>query len=728
MLSIEKSEQIEGVQVFGDHTDPLQYYLLPNYVSWQIRPDGKPNFTFIRYRKPIERANGSFGGGFAFFQVELAVTPGAEAKIRAALEQRLQQQGVLRPGQGATIRLQRPSFTRGKVDVICLDSGGGLVQKIRTPSAPSLYGSNAVAVAVEFSQEGTDVFEGAMKGGGATTVIVNYELMFLGRMPPGHLRGTWNASSFMSFRQEMHDDTRWLREDDYEEKVTEFIGKSETQVVEWINRPPPPSGADAASFEKALQNIEDNLRTQLAEGVKRNILEAIPPENRDLSKLREQGFDNIIRTVNTTRVASVTVEYKDNRVIEQPANPPGLLDAIGGMKVGNTVLKWEDFAKTIDADNPFFRTFGLNVQVNADFDDLPIFGVDVVVEYQGPQGQKRTKSYTFQKPDHIERFESFLDGGEGEVTYSYVVNYKGESNVYRSPQLKTKSNLSINVGDLGIWKMDVIAGDINFSQVSSAQVAVRYDDGAGVRVEKQFTLTEAAREQKIREVIFKARDKPCYYSVKYFMKDGGEIEVKEKEADGEQLYVNDPFQIRTVSLRTRGDFEKTVDTIFVDLVYDDPANKFRQTRSMAFSKDGKRFEDWTFPVIDERSGKLSYTGNILFRSGEAQPIGQEEVTGNTLLIGPEVLEVRMEPDLIDWSTVRLATVTLTYEDTPNSILHNDTFTFRKDTPPAVWTVGIKNKAKRDYSMHAKYFKEGSEPKSVKLNGLTDEVLILDLGA
>jgi hypothetical protein len=467
------------------------------------------------------------------------------------------------------------------------------------------------------------------------------------------------------------------------------------------------------------------VSTQLAEAIKRNLLEAIPPENRDVSKLREQGFDNIVRTVNTQRVASVNIEYKDSRVIEREINPPGKLPSIKSIIVNGKPVEWEKISQVIDLDDPFFKSFGINVQVNADFADLPIFGVDVTMEYKGPQGQKHHKTWTFQKPDHIERFKAFLDGGDGEVTYSYVVNYKGESNVFRSPQLRTKSNLSINVGDLGIWKMDVVAGDINFTQVASAQVAVRYDDGAGTKLEKQFTLTAEAREHKIREVIFKLRDKPSRYTVKYFMKDGSEIEVPEKEVDGEQLYVNDPFQIRTVSLRTRGDFEKTIDTIFVDLLYDDPANRFRQTKSMAFSKEGKRFEDWTFPTIDDRSGKLSYTGNILYRNGEAQPIAEPEVKGNTLLIGPEVLEVRIEPDLIDWTKVKLATVTLSYEDMPNQVAHNDTFTLRKDSAPMTWTVPIKDKTRRGYKMTAKFFLEGGARKEVGPLDTHDEVLVLE---
>ncbi|GGC63068.1 hypothetical protein GCM10011504_46580 [Siccirubricoccus deserti] len=725
MLSIAKSETIEGVQVFGDDQDFRQFYLLPNQVSWQILPGGRPNFGFIKYRMPIERANGKKGGGFASFQVELAMTEAQKQKIRAVLEERLRREGRLQPGQGAVLRLDRPTFLSGKVDVVCFDSGGALVEKIRAPSAPSLYGTNAVAIQVEFSDIGARIFEEAIKGIGESFVQANYTLTFQGRMPPGHIRGFWEASSFMTFRQEMHDDTRWFAEDDYEEKITELISKSETSKVEWILRPAAPPGADPAGFEKALIAVEDRVNNQLAEGIKRNILEAIPPENRDVSKLREQGFDNVIRTVNATRISSVTVEYKENRVIEQVVHPPGKLPSLKTVTVDGKPVDWNQVIQTIDADDPFFKSFGINVQVNADFADLPIFGVDVAMEYKGPQGQKHAKTWTFQKPEDIQRFEAFLDGGDGEVTYSYLVNYKGESNVYKSPQLKTKSNLSINVGELGIWKMDVVAGDINFAQVTSAQVMVRYDDGAGVRIEKQFTITDQTREHKIREVIFKTRDKPCRYAVKYFMQDGSEIAVPEKEAEGEQLYINDPFQLRTVSLRTRGDFERTIETIFVDLVYDDQANRFQQRKSMAFSKDGKRFEDWVFPVIDDRGGTLSYTGNILFRTGEAQPIGESDVKGNTLLIGPEVLEVHIEPDLIDWTKVRLATVTLSYEDAGNQIAHNDTFTIRKDTPPSIWSVGIKDKTRRKYTMSAKYFLEGGVRQEVGPLEVSDEVLVLE---
>ena len=36
--------------------------------------------------------------------------------------------------------------------------------------------------------------------------------------------------------------------------------------------------------------------------------------------------------------------------------------------------------------------------------------------------------------------------------------------------------------------------------------------------------------------------------------------------------------------------------------YEDAEHGYRQTKSFAFSKAGKRFEDWSFPVISEKVG------------------------------------------------------------------------------------------------------------------------------
>ncbi len=729
MLKLDSQDVVGQTAYWADDQDPLQYYALPGEPTLAIR-DGKAVFKYIKYRNPIDRPGGVKGGGLLVMQAELALPAKDEAEIRQRIEERLRGMGIP-VSQAANVRIGRPLITRGKVTVAVMgESGNALVQKVIVPSPPSLFGNNAVSIGVELNEFGAPVFEAALKSQGAGLVIVGYELGYSAKLPMSHIVGSWDASSFAHFSQTINEDWSYFGEDDYEEKISDTLQKSDTQKIEWIQQPLP-AGMDAAAQQKMIATIEDSVRRQLDEGIKRNVLEAIPPESRDVEKLRERGFEDIKRTVDTTRIASVRVEYKAAAVVEMPANPNAPLPAFGSIMVGGKALKWDDYALTVDADDPFFKSFAIVFMVNADFADLPISSVIVQVSYKGKTGQGAAKTYTFRKPEDIYRFEAFYDGGDGEVSYSYVVNYKGESKVYTSPPLKSKSDVSINVGDLGIWKVDIDVGDVNFEEVEQAQLSCTYKEG-GVNVERQFTITKDSRSHQIREVIFTPRTAAWKYKLKYFMKGGREITVKDESSEGEQLYVNDPFSaIRQVSVRTKGDFDTVIETLFLDFEYEDAANGYRQTQSFAFSKDGKRFEDWAFPVINEKQGTLKYTGNIVYRDGRPPlEIAEKTVTGNTVLEGEDVLRLNVElvTDLLDWSALKLVMVTLKYEDGQNGIAETDSFRLvETGATPEPWVVNIKNKAKTDYGVTAKFFLKDGSKKEAAFSA-TDEALVLEVPA
>jgi hypothetical protein len=424
------------------------------------------------------------------------------------------------------------------------------------------------------------------------------------------------------------------------------------------------------------------------------------------------------------------VFYEAEKVVEMPANPNAPLPAFGSVVVNGKPLKWDDFAITVDADDKFFKSFAANFMVNADFADLPIASVIAQVSYKGKTGQGVAKTYTFRKPEDLYRFEAFLDDGEGEFSYSYEVNYRGKSQTYKSPPLKSKSDVSINVGDLGIWKVDIDVGDINFEEVAQAQLTCTYKDGT-VNLERQFTITPDSRSHKIREVIFKPRSQPWKYKLKYFMKNGREISVAEESSEGDQLYVNDPFSaIRTVSIRTKGDFVNTIDQLFLSFDYEDAANGYRQSQSFTFSQDGMRFTDWSFPVINEKQGTLKYSGQIVYRDGRPPfEIPEKTVTGNTVLEGEDVLKLNVEliADLLDWEKLKLVMVKLSYEDRLNGIAETDSIRLVEGVTPDPWSVDIKDKAKNDYSVKAQFFLKDGSKKEASFSS-TDEALVLELPA
>jgi hypothetical protein len=224
---------------------------------------------------------------------------------------------------------------------------------------------------------------------------------------------------------------------------------------------------------------------------------------------------------------------------------------------------------------------------------------------------------------------------------------------------------------------------------------------------------------------------PYTVTMKYFMKDGREYTRVVPNQQGRRFYVDDPFSAtKVVQLRSRGDFARQIDTIFVDLAYADDRNGYRQTFSIALNKD-KRFVDWSFPVIDERAGTTTYRALTTFTNGTVSDSGEKPVTGSTLIVGEDsaTLAVKIIPDLIDFELVRLATVELHYVDAENGIDERESFTFRKGAPEAKWELGLRDRTKNTYEWTVKFFMADGSRKETRSNGrVADEDLIVEMPA
>jgi hypothetical protein len=728
MLQLEGMEVFKDVTIYSDDQSVFQYYLLPQFPRFRL-DNGKPAFGFVKYRNPIDREDKKKGGALAAFDIELAVDAAVEAEIRAMLQDRLRQRFNLTAAQAANVKLGRPTFTRGTVGVTIMANSETLVQRVVNAGKPSLFGNNVAAVQAEFTPEGAAVFEGVMQSkAGLAFVMVNYDLWFPARLPAISITGSWHADKFYSYSQSVDVEDNFWSDDDYTENISEYLHNSESYV--FITDP---GTLDMGKPEnvKMVQGIEDSMRKTMDEMVKRNMLEAIPAQDRDISKIRDKGYEHIKRNMTTHRAADVSLTYNMKMAADQEKLPQGNLPALCAMTVGGKPIVWTDYAREIEADDPFFKAINVLLQVNADFASLPIFSVDVTVDYPPKTAKSGAETFSFKKADDTGKFAAFIDGGSKKYKYKYTVNYKGQAKTYEHPWTETEvKTLTVNVDDLGIWLVDIETGDMNYEQVDSAQLTVQYDDGAAVSlVEKQFTLDKDHRSAQIRELLYVPRSKPYRYSVKYFMKGGREVQTPFKEANGKHLYVNDPFSaMRTVGIRTRGDFDNDIDTIFLDLAYEDAANNYRQTKSFAFSKAGKRFDDWTFPAIDEKAGKLTYSGNILGKDGSSAPIAATEAATGTILVGRDPagqFTVDLVSDLLDWDKVKLVIVDLAYKDEANNISLSRSVTLRKGGKPEQWAVNIKDKNKKSFTWSAKYFMADGSRRATAQAATTETELVLE---
>jgi hypothetical protein len=395
----------------------------------------------------------------------------------------------------------------------------------------------------------------------------------------------------------------------------------------------------------------------------------------------------------------------------------------------------KDFIKEVDLNDPFFQTINIAVKANADFANLNIFSIDGQISYD--EGATHSHApFSLTSPSDVVKFASFTENNKRSYSYSYKVNFKGESRAFESGTLLSKGDepLTINVGDTGVLHATVQAGDINFDEVTQALVTVHYEDPSNNidPIEWELTLDKDHKTQTVQKVIFAARTQPFKYSVKYDMKDGKTYRVDWKTNPAPQIYVESAFAARkTIHLRAIGDLTADISTIFLDLKYVDDTNNYTQSNSVALSK-GTPFLDWTFPVIDDKAGTVTYSGSIQFQDGTIQNIPDTTATKDTILVGrakddSEFLSVTLQPDLLDFDKLKLVKVVLHYVDPDHDMDTTKDFVLTKKTTSApVWSLRIQDKTKKSYQYEASFHLLDGTSRSVGPIESSESILLLEM--
>lgn len=734
MLKIDRQQTIHGVTVYGDDTRSDTFYLLPPAPSFRIA-NGKPVFRFLKYRQLRKQGEDLFGG-MVVFDTEFTLDPETLAKVTAVLQAQVDAlpRPILMGGGAATpgarpVRIAPLTYTGGTVH-LNIGEGDAFVQKVRGAGRPSLYGTNVACFKVELTAAGAALFEQALQGDGGFVQVI-YDLKHFAKLPPVHALARWNAEQFYSFFQQIDTDDNFWSEDSYTETVRESLQKSEAMKVtfEFVGVP----GMSQEEQAKTEKTIRDTITRQLEDAVERNMLQAIAKENPDTKSLREdQDIEDIKRVVERREVANVEIEYKENRVVEWSVVPQGTLPNITSLKgPDGKAYAWKDFATEVSLDDPFFRTIDVNLRVNADFDDLPIFNVVATLEY--PHGSAaKTESYTFSKPDDIANFRTFRDGDKTKYRFSYKVAYEGASKVFTSTPTETAdTELTINVDDLGVLMVDIEPGDINFELVPRAQLVLRYEDAGLAPFERQVTLTAQNASHRIREVLFQPRTKPIKYQVRYFYADGREKLGPWIEQMGQQVYVNDLIKARrTIGVRAIGDLQARIASISVDLEYIDAANDDAQATSVVLSKSSPFF-DWEISTAAETGGTVRWRERVTYADGTSKAKDWQVATGNTVFVGELVeanLEVMVVPDLLDFAALKLVNVSLRYRDPGNDVDLRKDLLFKPGDEARTWTVPLKDDALRDYTWSARFFLSDGSRRELVDQPSTGDTLILEMPA
>lgn len=719
MLAWMKQLPVPGVPdvvAFGDDPDPFTFYVLPKGPSFRRDSNGLPVFKFLKYRNPIDRP-GKKGGGFLICDVAFALSDAQLQQCKAALQQMVDEKFPNRNPK-PQVQIRNVGFTRSACTVQLLDGNGPnatLVERIQNPAAPSLYGDMVTPITVEMSPEGAILLEQALQDRGGVVQIA-YDLFAPVKLPAMTVTVWFHASKFMEFRQSVEIDWRMYGDDTYRETIHEKFTQTDSGGVD----------VDPGSItdQKIVTAARDWGFQQLDDAVKRMILGDIAPVSEDARKVPD-GMENVYRNFSVSKVADFRRSYRQGNVIEVNVGPRGTLPNITSLTgPDGKPLKWSDFARVVDLDDPFFKRVSVNYRANVDFAGMPIKSVDVTLRYANSQ----PKGTSFAAPEDVGKQEWALENNNWKYKYQYLVNYKNESRQFKSEETETDAPvLTINVGDSGLLHADIQVGDMDFDQVSRAVVTLGYEDAESQvpAQEWKFSLDATTRQAALTRPIFAPRKKPFKYQVKYTMKDGREFVGTAQTSMASQIFIGDPFQAnKTFSIISSGNLDTDVASIFIDLKYVDEKNKYSQTTSVALSKNQKFF-NWTFPVVDELGGKVTYTETIQYTDGRSVEKPEKEATKSTIIAGPgaaddESLTVDILPDLLNFEVLKLAKVTIKYEDQPSR-----DFVLKPEGAAMQYKTRITDRTKRTYTYSAEFFLKTGKKLSIPPTQSTEATLLVE---
>lgn len=175
LLLDSKTREIDGITIFPDHADPMQFFYMPLDPHLTTVKDAAlgveaPKFSLIRFR-------GAAGnGGFLNFDVNVGVPQERLDAIRSQLQREDRLTSLPRLGPvplvGGTVRLMmlgsetpdpaiRPDDDATPAPVI---DGPKFVLKIDHPTTPSLYGNNQASFSVRLDEAGVTTVLQALDG------------------------------------------------------------------------------------------------------------------------------------------------------------------------------------------------------------------------------------------------------------------------------------------------------------------------------------------------------------------------------------------------------------------------------------------------------------------------------------------------------------------------------------------------------------------------------------
>ena len=766
MITLTGRQTIGDFDVYRDDVAPLAHYVMPHFPKIALDENGKPIFSLVWYRRDVgqlteEERRNRLGGGILTLSTELAVTEEQLSELRTTLAGQPHLSGILQTTFNGDQRKLAESLAiatvpikEGTVGISLLGettgSTGEFVSNLVGVGRVSMVGRQRASFMAKLTQDGA-VLLWEMVERNLAAIRIEYDLTFDHRLDAVRMVVWCNArKSFEALQeqwQDLHDvasfsdirrgnSRRRTYGRDQDISAREILGSvSEAHQASGVSVTPGTAidTQHQMSLEMAGQEMIDKFLAATflvwnpGANFKPDEKEALSTELADGGEGKKYGGHHIdfynMKDWSEEMSANLNHTFQSKAVLEGHLAPnDNLSNVLKGQDVSN-------FRTQIELDADWYKYLDVEIQCTADFEEDPVDLVKAHVTYdqRGPQGQvHEVKDFAFRKDSAPGRFLAFLAGPDKKTySYEYEVFYRGTGETFKKTGETDETILVLDADRLGVLRVDIEVGLIDWEQVKTVLVKMWYGSGID-RKETEFTLKQDSPTHRWAEVIARDVVDEYHYEATFIDANNQRIAAEPKSSRSKRLIIDQPLQNNLeVAIVPAGAFgEGALSRVVVALRYRDAANDYSKDDSFILAKQ----EDshlWKVPLINKNLRSYEYQVTVFYSDGVTREEKWEKSEKPVLAVGdPYGFRVQIAPYLIKNPPYAFGTVHLIFKDSEASIHAEKTLEIRDFTTPLFWRFRLGAPERHAYRYQLTLFTVEGQEVSMPEAEDSKEVLVL----
>jgi hypothetical protein len=774
---------LSGCSVYLDDADALQYYAVPESPHIALDAQGKPVFSLVQYRRPVDKVAEAdratkLGGGLLTFSVDLSRSAAQDDEIRKTLAADPALHALLATAAAdqvdysdwwnnqihqdvdklaAALRINALPVEDGSV-AVAIDGedethAGEFLTTLVGAGKVSMTGDERAAFMAKLTMDGAAlIWEMVQKN--LTAIWVGYKLSFTSRLDGvkmichcdtvklfNALQSQWQHLSESGSARDEYTSSSETHTYDHAQTnsagnvLTKFAMDTESAFVKVI----PTAGPDVIKPDMIAQ-LTNTGWTMITQYLADTLLQATNPADfttkddptlqtqlADAGGGRKYGADNVsaysLKQVDETTIGDFNVTFDEKATITSSADPT---DNLANVLDGHDV---KDFCAQIDLDPQFFHYADVQITCTTDFAKEPVDAVKVHMEYHGTAHQgpiNEVKDFEFTKADSAPKtFSTYIAAPDQDsYTYSVEVFYSGSTKTYSFIGKSNETELVLDTDTLGVLSVDVQAGLVDWTRYTAAQVALSYGDGA-TGVNETITLTGEKQIGSWVAVLGTKSIGAYDYSVTWVDTTDQQIKSAPQSSHGRRIVIDQPLQqsmnIMVIPVGSFGG-DGLMHRIVTALRYEDPAHHYEQTATATFAAETDS-QIWTVPLLDTNLRTYQYQANVLYSDGVTRIDPSWTTSDQTVLTVGDKYGYRVQFIPLRLGSPpgkwTLATLHVEFSDPQAKIAVSQDFSIDDFTKPVFWRFRMDAQDRHTYTYQLTLFSADASQAPLALPTVTD---------